>query len=71
MAGTRTGNSLPDNVATTVSIAIEMRKKAEVPPTMRITKEGATKLCNNGQRRSEVNYAPGNGNVMIVGDKRL
>jgi len=50
-------------------IDIRNAKRAEVPALRFEYKRGPLKIVNNGHT-VRVNYAPGNGNVLIVGDKR-
>jgi carbonic anhydrase len=51
-------------------IDIEDTRKADLPPIRFAYKMGPLTIINNGYTAARVNYTRGNGNVMIVGDKR-
>jgi carbonic anhydrase len=51
-------------------IDIRNAKKAELPALRFEYKSGPLKIINNGHVAVRVNYAPGNGNFLLVGDKR-
>ena len=51
-------------------IDIRNAKKAKLPAIRFEYRSGPLKIINNGYTAVRVNYAPGNGNVLIVGDKR-
>jgi carbonic anhydrase len=51
-------------------IDIRTTVKAELPAIRFEYKSGPLKIINNGYTAVRVNYAPGNGNFLIVGDKR-
>jgi carbonic anhydrase len=51
-------------------IDIRNAKRGEVSVLRFEYKRGPLKIVNNGHTAVRVNYAPGNGNVLIVGDKR-
>jgi carbonic anhydrase len=51
-------------------INIRNAEKAELPAIRFEYKSGPLKIINNGYTAVRVNYAPGNGNSLIVGDKR-
>jgi carbonic anhydrase len=51
-------------------IDIRNAKRAELPALRFEYKRGPLKLVNNGHTAVRVNYAPGNGNFLIVGDSR-
>ncbi|HEY6385498.1 MAG TPA: carbonic anhydrase family protein [Candidatus Acidoferrum sp.] len=51
-------------------IDIRSAKKAGLPAIRFEYKSGPLKIINNGYTAVRVNYAPGNGNFLIVGDKR-
>ncbi len=51
-------------------IDIRDAKKAELPVIRFEYKSGPLRIINNGYTAVRVNYPPGNGNVLIVGDKR-
>ncbi|SRR6266481_839364 len=51
-------------------IDIRSAKKAELPAIRFEYKRGPLKIINNGYTAIRVNYAPGNGNFLIVGDRR-
>ena len=51
-------------------IDIRTAKKAELPAIRFDYKSGPLKIINNGHVAVRVNYSPGNGNFLIVGDKR-
>jgi len=51
-------------------IDIRNAEKAELPPIRFEYKSGPLKIINNGYTAVRVNYAPGNGNFLIVGDQR-
>ncbi len=51
-------------------IDIRNAEKAELPAVRFEYKSGPLKIINNGYTAVRVNYAPGNGNLLIVGDKR-
>jgi carbonic anhydrase len=51
-------------------IDIRDAKKAELPAIRFEYKSGPLTIINNGYTAVRVNYAPGNGNFLIVGDKR-
>ena len=51
-------------------IDIRDAEKAELPAIRFEYKSGPLKIINNGHTAVRVNYAPGNGNFLIVGDQR-
>jgi carbonic anhydrase len=51
-------------------IDIRNAEKAELPALRFVYKSGPLKIINNGYTAVRVNYAPGNGNFLIVGDQR-
>jgi carbonic anhydrase len=51
-------------------IDIQDAQKAELPAIRFEYHSGALKIINNGYTAVRVNYAPGNGNFLIVGDRR-
>jgi carbonic anhydrase len=51
-------------------IDIRNARKAELPAIRFEYKSGPLKIINNGHVAVRVNYSPGNGNFLIVGDKR-
>jgi carbonic anhydrase len=51
-------------------IDIRNANKAELPAMRFEYKSGPLKIINNGHTAVRVNYAPGNGNFLIVGDNR-
>jgi carbonic anhydrase len=51
-------------------IDIRGAQKAHLPPLRFEFKRGSLDILNNGYTAVRVNYAPGNGNLLIVGDKR-
>ncbi len=51
-------------------IDIRNATKAELPAIRFEYKSGPLKIINNGYTAVRVNYSPGNGNFLIVGDKR-
>jgi carbonic anhydrase len=51
-------------------IDIRTVKKAELPAIRFEYKSGPLRIVNNGYTAVRVNYAPGNGDFLIVGDKR-
>ncbi len=51
-------------------IDIRNTKKADLPAIRFEYKRGPLKIINNGHTAVRVNYARGNGNFLIVGDKR-
>src|ERR1700734_4328229 len=51
-------------------IDIRKAKKVELPAIRFEYKSGPLKIINNGYTAVRVNYAPGNGNLLIVGEKR-
>ena len=51
-------------------IDIRNAEKAELPAIRFEYKSGPLKIINNGYTAVRVNYAPGNGNFLTVGDKR-
>jgi carbonic anhydrase len=51
-------------------IDIRTAKKAELPALRFTDKSGPLKIINNGYTAVRVNYAPGNGNILTVGDTR-
>ncbi len=51
-------------------VDIRTAKKAELPALRFEYKSGPLKIINNGHTAVRVDYAPGNGNFLIVGDKR-
>lgn len=51
-------------------IDIRNALKAELPALRFEYKSGPLKIINNGYTAVRVNYAPGNGNFLIVGDQR-
>jgi carbonic anhydrase len=51
-------------------IDIRDAKKADLPAVRFEYKSGPLRIINNGYTAARVNYAPGNGNLLIVGDKR-
>jgi carbonic anhydrase len=51
-------------------IDIRRTKKADLPAIRFEYKSGPIKIINNGYTAVRVNYAPGNGNFLIVGEKR-
>jgi len=51
-------------------IDIRSAKKAELPVIRFEYKSGPLKIINNGYTAVRVNYPPGNGNFLVVGDKR-
>jgi carbonic anhydrase len=51
-------------------IDIRNAKKAELPAIRFEYKSGPLKIINNGYTAVRVNYAPGNGNLLFVGDQR-
>ncbi len=51
-------------------IDIRNAKKADLPAIRFEYKNGPLKIINNGYTAVRVNYAPGNGNFLIVGDHR-
>ena len=51
-------------------IDIRNPRKGQLPALRFEYKNGPLKIINNGYTAVRVNYAPGNGNLLIVGDKR-
>jgi carbonic anhydrase len=51
-------------------IDIQSAKKADLAALRFEYKSGPLKIINNGYTAVRVNYSPGNGNFLIVGDKR-
>jgi carbonic anhydrase len=51
-------------------IDIRKAKKVELPAIRFEYKSGPLKIINNGYTAVRVNYAPGNGNLLFVGDQR-
>jgi carbonic anhydrase len=51
-------------------IDIRNPRKAQLPAIRFEYKSGPLKIINNGYTAVRVNFAPGNGNFLIVGDKR-
>jgi carbonic anhydrase len=51
-------------------IDIRNAKKLELPAIRFEYKSGPLKIINNGYTAVRVNYAPGNGNLLFVGDQR-
>ena len=51
-------------------IDIRNAKKVELPAIRFVYKSGPLKIINNGYTAVRVNYAPGNGNLLFVGDQR-
>ena len=51
-------------------IDIRNAKKAQLPAIRFEYKSGPLKIINNGYTAVRVNYAPGNGNFLFVGDQR-
>lgn len=51
-------------------IDIRTAEKAQLPVVRFEYKNGPIKIINNGYTAVRLNYAPGNGNYLIVGDKR-
>jgi len=51
-------------------IDIRNAEKTELPAMRFEYKSGPLKIINNGYTAVRVNYAPGNGNLLVVGDKR-
>jgi carbonic anhydrase len=51
-------------------IDIRNAKKADLPPLHFEFKNGPLNIINNGYTAVRVDYAPGNGNFLIVGNKR-
>ena len=51
-------------------IDIRNAEKTELPAIRFEYKSGLLKIINNGYTAVRVNYTPGNGNLLIVGDKR-
>jgi carbonic anhydrase len=51
-------------------IDIRHAQKAELPALRFEYKSGPLKIINNGYTAVRVNYAPGNGNFLVVGDQR-
>ena len=51
-------------------IDIRNSEKAKLPAIRFEYKSGPLRIINNGYTAVRVNYAPGNGNFLIVGDKR-
>lgn len=51
-------------------IDIRNAKKAQLPPLRFEYKSGPLRIINNGYTAVRVNYPPGNGNFLIVGDTR-
>lgn len=51
-------------------IDIRNAKKVELPAIRFEYKSGPLKIINNGYTAVRVNYAPGNGNLLFVGDQR-
>jgi carbonic anhydrase len=51
-------------------INIQNAERAALPTIRFEYKSGPLKIINNGYTAVRVNYAPGNGNFLIVGDKR-
>jgi carbonic anhydrase len=51
-------------------IDIRNAEKAELPSLLFAYRSGPLRIVNNGYTAVRVNYAPGNGNVLIVGNKR-
>ncbi|MGC1618430.1 MAG: carbonic anhydrase family protein [Candidatus Acidiferrum sp.] len=51
-------------------IDIRSAKKVELPALRFEYKSGPLKIMNNGYTAVRVNYAPGNANFLVVGDKR-
>ena len=50
-------------------IDIRNAEKAELPPIRFEYRNGPLRIINNGYTAVRVNYTPGNGNFLIVGDK--
>jgi carbonic anhydrase len=51
-------------------IDIRTARKADLPALRFAYKSGPLNIINNGHVAVRVNYAPGNGNFLLVGDKR-
>jgi carbonic anhydrase len=51
-------------------IDIAAETKAALPAVRFVYKNGPVRLINNGYTAVRVNYPPGNGNILIVGDTR-
>ena len=51
-------------------IDIRNARKAELPAIRFEYKNGPLKIINNGYTAVRVNYAPGNGNFLVMGDQR-
>ena len=51
-------------------VDIQDTEKAELPSIRFEYRSGPLRIINNGYTAVRVNYAPGNGNFLIVGDKR-